>query len=233
MRVTYYSFGTELIQGTWAQNVLMALVVITIVYGCSRALKDTHIKRRLAWSTVSNLSYILFGVVLMSPLGLTGALCHMVFHSVMKICSFFCAGAVMYKTGRNYIHELNGFGYRMPKVFVIFTISGMALMGVPGLCGFVSKWNLVKAAVASRMPLAYLGIGALLVSALLTAIYMLSISIRAFFPGKNFDYGTIRDVEDPNWMMILPLVIFTVAMFIFGLHPAPMLELFRQVVSVI
>lgn len=233
MRVTYYSFGTELIQGTWAQNVLMALVVITIVYGCSRALKETHIKRRLAWSTVSNLSYILFGVVLMSPLGLTGALCHMVFHSVMKICSFFCAGAVMYKTGRNYIHELNGFGYRMPKVFVIFTISGMALMGVPGLCGFVSKWNLVKAAVASRMPLAYLGIGALLVSALLTAIYMLSISIRAFFPGKNFDYGTIRDVEDPNWMMILPLVIFTVAMFIFGLHPAPMLELFRQVVSVI
>ena len=233
MRVTYYSFGTELIQGTWAQNVLMALVVITIVYGCSRALKETHIKRRLAWSTVSNLSYILFGVVLMSPLGLTGALCHMVFHSVMKICSFFCAGAVMYKTGRNYIHELNGFGYRMPKVFVIFTISGMALMGVPGLCGFVSKWNLVKAAVASRMPLDYLGIGALLVSALLTAIYMLSISIRAFFPGKNFDYGTIRDVEDPNWMMILPLVIFTVAMFIFGLHPAPMLELFRQVVSVI
>lgn len=184
MRVTYYSFGTELLRGTWAQKAVMTLVIITIVYGCSRALKETHIKRRLAWSTVSNLSYILFGVVLMSPLGLTGALSHMVFHSVMKICSFFCAGAVMYQTGRTYIYELDGFGHKMPKVFVLFTISGMALMGVPGLCGFVSKWNLVKAAVASRMPLAYVGVAALLISALLTAIYMLSISVRAFFPGK-------------------------------------------------
>ena len=145
MRVTYYSFGTELLRGTWAQKAVMTLVIITIVYGCSRALKETHIKRRLAWSTVSNLSYILFGVVLMSPLGLTGVLSHMVFHSVMKICSFFCAGAVMYQTGRTYIYELDGFGHKMPKVFVLFTISGMALMGVPGLCGFVSKWNLVKA----------------------------------------------------------------------------------------
>ena len=170
MRVTYYSFGTELLRGTWAQKAVMTLVIITIVYGCSRALKETHIKRRLAWSTVSNLSYILFGVVLMSPLGLTGALSHMVFHSVMKICSFFCAGAVMYQTGRTYIYELDGFGHKMPKVFVLFTISGMALMGVPGLCGFVSKWNLVKAAVASRMPLAYVGVAALLRSAVLTAI---------------------------------------------------------------
>lgn len=119
MRVTYYSFGTELLRGTWAQKAVMTLVIITIVYGCSRALKETHIKRRLAWSTVSNLSYILFGVVLMSPLGLTGALSHMVFHSVMKICSFFCAGAVMYQTGRTYIYELDGFGHKMPKVFVL------------------------------------------------------------------------------------------------------------------
>ena len=91
IRVTYYSFGTKLLKGTWAQTVVMVLVIITIVYGCSRALKETHIKRRLAWSTVSNLSYILFGVVLMTPLGLVGALSHMVFHAVMKICSFFCA----------------------------------------------------------------------------------------------------------------------------------------------
>ena len=130
----------------------------------------------------------------MTPLGLTGALSHMVFHAVMKICSFFCAGAVIYKTGRNYIHELSGFGRKMPKVFVIFTISGLALMGVPGLCGFVSKWNLAKAAVASENPLGYLGVAALLVSALLTAIYMLTISVRAFFPGRDFDYSTISDV---------------------------------------
>ena len=224
LRITYYSFGTEFLRGTWAQTVVMIPVIFTIVYGCSRALKETHIKRRLAWSTVSNLSYILFGAVLMSPLGLVGALSHMIFHATMKICSFFCAGSVIYKTGREYIHQLDGFGRRMPKVFAIFTISGLALMGVPGLCGFVSKWNLAKAAVNSENPLAYVGIGALLVSALLTAIYMLTISIRAFFPGKGFDYSTIQDVEDPNWMMLLPLVIFAVAMFVFGLHSGPVLS---------
>lgn len=232
MRVTYYSFGTELLRGSWAQKVVMSLVIFTIVYGCSRALKETHLKRRLAWSTVSNLSYILFGVTMMTPLGLVGALCHMVFHAVMKICSFFCAGAVIYKTGRNYIHELDGFGRKMPKVFVIFTISGFALMGVPGLCGFISKWNLAKAAVDSGNPLAFAGVGALLISALLTAIYMMSIAVRAFFPGKDFDYETIRDVEDPNWMMLLPLVLFVVVMVVFGLHPQPVLHALEAVAAV-
>ncbi|MCI5995804.1 MAG: proton-conducting membrane transporter [Blautia sp.] len=232
IRVTYYSFGTKLLKGTWAQTVVMVLVIITIVYGCSRALKETHIKRRLAWSTVSNLSYILFGAVLMTPLGLVGALSHMVFHAVMKICSFFCAGAVMYKSGKNYIHELGGLGWKMPKIFLVFTISGFALMGVPGLCGFVSKWNLAKAAVESGSPLAYAGVAALLISALLTAIYMMTISVRAFFPGKGFDDTAIRDVKDPNWMMLLPLAVFVAAMAAFGLHPQPVLRALESVASV-
>lgn len=231
MRITYYSFGTELLKGSWAQNVLMIFVIFTIVYGCSRALKETHLKRRLAWSTVSNLSYILFGVVLMTPLGLLGALCHMVFHAVMKIASFFCAGAVIYKTGREYVHELDGFGHKMPKVFIVFTISGLALMGVPGLCGFVSKWYLAKAAVESGTVLSYIGIAALLISALLTAIYMMTIVVRAFFPGKAFDYSTIRDVSDPNWMMLLPLFVFAAAMFVFGLHSEPIVHALESVVN--
>jgi len=232
MRVTYFSFGTELLRGTWAQDVVMVLVIITIVYGCSRALKETHFKRRLAWSTVSNLSYILFGVVIMTPLGLTGGMAHMLFHSFMKICSFFCAGAVIYKTGRNYVHELDGFGRKMPKVFVIFTVSAFALMGVPGLCGFVSKWNLCRAAVASEDPLAYAGAAALMISALLTALYMLTIVVRAFFPGKDFDYETISDVRDPNWLMILPLAIFVIVMFCFGLHSGPVIRLLQEIAGV-
>lgn len=231
MRVTYYSFGTSLLRGTWAQTAVLVLTIFTIVYGCSRALKETHLKRRLAWSTVSNLSYILFGVALMTPLGFVGAVSHMIFHAVMKICSFFCAGAVIYKSGRNYIHELRGFGRRMPKVFVVFTISGLALMGVPGLCGFISKWNLAKAAVESENPLAYVGIAALLVSAILTALYMLTISVRAFFPGKDFDYSTIADVEDPNWMMLLPLVLFVIAMFAFGLHSEPIVSALESIAA--
>lgn len=230
MRVTYFSFGTELLRGTWAQDVVMILVIITIVYGCSRALKETHMKRRLAWSTVGNLSYVLFGVALMTPLGLAGGMAHMLFHSFMKICSFFCAGAVICKTGRNYVHELNGFGRKMPKVFVIFAVSAFALMGVPGLCGFVSKWNLCKAAVESENPLACAGVAALMISALLTALYMLTIVVRAFFPGKDFDYGTISDVQDPNWLMILPLVIFAIVMFCFGLYSGPVIRFLQEIV---
>lgn len=233
MRVTYFSFGTEVLRGTWAQNVLMILVIFTIVYGCSRALKETHIKRRLAWSTVSNLSYVLFGIVIMTPLGLMGAMTHMVFHSFMKICSFFCAGAIMYKTGRNYVHELDGFGWKMPKVFIPFTIAALALMGVPGLCGFVSKWNLAKAAVASDNVMAYIGVAALMISALLTAIYMLSIVVRAFFPGKDFNYETIRDVEDANWMMVLPLFLFVVVIILFGLHSGPVMELLQTIATAV
>jgi len=231
MRITYFSFGTELLRGTWAQDLVMTLTIVTIVFGCSRALKETHLKRRLAWSTVSNLSYILFGIVLMTPLGLTGAFSHMICHAVMKICSFFCAGAVIYKTGRTYIHQLDGLGRKMPKVFMIFTVSAFALMGVPGLCGFVSKWNLAKGAVESRSPLAYVGLGAILISALLTAIYMLTIVVRAFFPGKDFDYRTVSEAKDPNWMMLLPLVVFTAVMFLIGLHPQFLTDALGRVVE--
>lgn len=104
-------------------------------------------------------------------------------------------------------------------------------MGVPGLCGFVSKWYLAKAAVESGTVLSYIGIAALLISALLTAIYMMTIVVRAFFPGKAFDYSTIRDVEDPNWMMILPLFVFAAAMFVFGLHSEPIVHALESVVS--
>lgn len=224
MRITYYSFGTEYLKGTWAQHLIMIFAIFTVVYGCSRALKETHIKRRLAWSTVSNLSYILFGIILMSPAGLHGAIGHMLSHAVMKICAFFCAGAINYKTGRHYVHELDGMGRMMPKTFFALTVSGLALMGVPGLSGFISKWNIVKAAVDSADHVAYIGVAALLISALLTALYMLTMSIRAFFPGNEFDYSKVDDCEDPGWMMILPLGIFMVAMLIYGLFPRVILN---------
>ncbi|MCC8107258.1 MAG: proton-conducting membrane transporter [Clostridiales bacterium] len=279
MRVTYYSFGTEFLRGTWAQTVVLIPVIFTIVYGCSRALKETHLKRRLAWSTVSNLSYILFGVALMSPLGLVGALTHMICHAVIKICSFFCAGAVICQSGREYIYQLDGLGKKMPKTFAIFTVSGLALMGVPGLAGFVGKWNLVKAALDSSHPLAVVGVIALMISALLTAIYMLTISVRAFVQPekasaksaeqlKLVDCGNVpmeeenvqrseagedllasnaaqgvkpqehqivpfEEVRDPGWMMLLPLVLFVAAMFVIGLHPQPLIDVFTQIASAI
>lgn len=229
IRLTYFSFGTDFLKGTWAQDVVMVIVMFTIVYGCSRAVKETHIKRRLAYSTISNLSYILFGAVIMTPLGLAGALTHLAFHAVMKISSFFCAGAVMHQTDRHYVHELNGLGYKMPCVFGIFTISAFALMGVPGLAGFISKWNLAQAAVESENPLAWGGIACLLISALLTAIYMLTIVVRAFFPGKDFDYASVEGAKDPNWQMLVPLFVFTLFIIYFGMYSQPIVDFFKNV----
>ncbi len=231
IRLTYYSFGVDFLKGTWAQTTVMLVVMFTIVYGCSRAVKETHLKRRLAYSTISNLSYILFGVTIMTPLGLMGALTHLIFHAVIKICSFFCAGAIIHQTEKQYVHELDGMGYRMPCVFGIFTVSALALMGVPGLAGFISKWNLASAAVESGNPVAYFGIACLLISALLTAIYMLTIVVRAFFPGKDFDDSSIKEFKDPNWKMLLPLFVFVFFIIAFGLYSQPLTDFFRDVAT--
>ncbi|MCH5275001.1 MAG: proton-conducting membrane transporter [Lachnospiraceae bacterium] len=231
IRLTYYSYGTEFLQGTWAQDVVMVLTIITIVYGCSRAVKETHLKRRLAYSTVSNLSYILFGVSLMTPAGLMGGLTHMLFHAFMKICSFFCVGTVIHKTGKNYVYEMDGLGKKMPLVFACFTGSALALMGVPGMAGFISKWYLASAAISGENLLAYIGVGALLFSALLTAIYMLTIVVRAYFPGKDFDYGTIENAKDPGPLMWVPLVFFVIVIIVFGLYSSTITGFLSEVAA--
>ena len=229
MRVTYFSFGTKLLRGTWAQYLVMGLAVFTIVYGCSRAVKETHFKRRLAWSTVGNLSYILFGVTLMTPMGMAGALTHLGCHSFMKSCSFLCAGAVIHKTGKNYIYQLDGLGRKMPKVFACFGVSALALTGVPGLCGFVSKWYLAEGAVDSGEPLALAGAAALMISALLTAVYMLSILVRVFFPKKGFDPAEIEEVREPGWRMLVPLGVLAVCILCLGLYSEPLVRMLKEI----
>ena len=231
IRLTYYSFGTEFLRGTWVQYAVMGFAMFTIVYGCSRAVKETHIKRRLAYSTVSNLSYIIFGVTIMTPLGLVGALCHLVCHAVMKICSFLCAGAFMHQTGKSYIYEMDGVGRKMPVVFGCCTGAALGLMGVPGLAGFVSKWNLAAAAVDSGNVLAYLGIVCLLISALLTAIYMMTVVIRAFFPKKDFDAAALEGVADPGWKMCVPLLIFAAGVIGLGFGSGSLVEFFEKIAA--
>ena len=228
IRLTYYSFGTDFLRGTWVQTACMAIAMFTIVYGCSRAVKETHIKRRLAWSTVSNLSYILFGATIMTPLGLVGALSHFVFHGFMKICSFLCAGAFMHQTGKTHVYHMSGMGKKMKVVFGCFTVSALGLMGVPGLAGFISKWNLTTAAVESGNPLAYGGIACLLISALLTAIYMLSVVIRAYFPKAQAETAE-ENVGDPSWRMCIPLLVCAFCVILLGFCSEPLIDFFRAV----
>ena len=216
IRITYYSFGTEFLKGTFAQHTVMCFAMVTIIFGSARAVKEPHFKRRLAYSTVSNLSYIVFGASLMTQAGLAVALTHMIYHAVIKITLFFCAGAVLVRTHKEYVKELNGLGYRMPVTFAAFTVGALSLTGVPPFPGFISKWNLCTAAVAEGTPYAYAGTGVLLTSAFLTAIYMFTTLFRAYFPKDDFDPKTIQGFSDPGWQMCVPFVIFIIVMTVLG-----------------
>ena len=238
LRFTYFSFGIEFLKGTWAQWVVMAAAMITIAYGSTMAVREVHWKRRLAYSTISNLSYILFGVTVMTPTGLAAALSHLVAHAFMKICAFFCAGAVMHQTGKTYIYELEGLGKRMPVTFGCLTISGLSLMGIPLFAGFISKWNLCQAAFVCGGQasgsnfgwLPYVGVCVILYSALMTGIYMLTVSVRAYFPRNE---GAVRKGQekncDPNWKMLLPLSVFAAAILFIGLHSEPLMQLLTAI----
>ena len=212
-------FGTEYLKGSTAQIIVTLIAAVTIIYGSSMAVKEQHFKRRLAYSTVSNLSYILIGVAMMTPLGLNGALTHMVFHAVMKITAFFCAGAVNVGAGRYYVHELDGLGRKMPITFAAFTISSLAMVGVPPFMGFISKWHLSRAAVASGDWLAIISIAAIFISAILVAIYMGGIVVRAYYPANKDIVFTEKD-KDPGIAMLIPLIVFSVLMIVFGVRSA-------------
>lgn len=232
IRIIYYTFGTDFLYGTWAQYAAMGLAMFTIVFGSAMAVKEQHFKRRLAYSTVSNLSYIIFGATLMSPAGLTGSLTHMLFHGVMKITLFFCAGAVLVKTEREYVQDLRGFSKVMPFTMGVFTVAAAALVGVPPLMGFVSKWMLASAAVSDGRGIAALGAGALIISAILTAIYLFTIVVPAYFmPLGESSAKLAGENRDPGWRMKLPLVILTAAIVVGGLCASPLIRFLGNVAA--
>ena len=224
MRLTYFCFGPEAVRGSWAQYVVMAVAMFTIFFGAVKAVKERHFKRRLAYSTVANLSYILFAVTMMTGEGLAAALLHMAFHAEIKILAFFCAGAVLHGTGREYLPELDGLGRRMPLTLGAFTVSALALVGIPPFSGFVSKWSILTAAADSCQPLAYAGAGVLLCAALLTAVYMFTSVRRMWFPAAGTDEGALEKVHEVNWKMTVPMVILAAAILLTGLFAQPVVD---------
>lgn len=224
IRLTFFAYGTGVLAGTWAQSLVMGLSVFTIFYGATKAVKELHWKRRLAYSTVANLSYILFGVSMMTQAGLAAGLLHMAFHAEIKILAFFCAGAVLHGTGREYLSQLNGLGRKMPLTFGCFTVAALALTGIPPFSGFVSKWSLLTAAADRQSGLAYLGAGVLLFGALLTAIYMFTVVCRAFFPSAGSEDGTLAAQREVSWRMTVPMVILAAGILLTGLNANPIVN---------
>ncbi len=230
LRVIYYQIGPAFLRGTWAQSAWCWLSLITVFMGSSVALKEKVLKKRLAYSTVSQVSYILFGLFLMNAPALTGSLLHVLAHSICKDALFLAAGAIIFQTGKTRVDELRGIGKEMPVVTWCFTIAALGLIGIPPLCGFLSKWELCRGALTSGLPvLSWAGPVVLIVSAILTAGYLLPITARGFFPGADYDYAALVKRE-PGPRMTVPLLLLAAAAF-FTLYPKPYLDLVGAIVS--
>ena len=168
------------------QNVWIFLTLITVFMGSMLAYREPVLKKRLAYSTVSQVSYVLFGLSVLEPQAFAGALSHVVFHSLIKNALFLSAGAIIAVTGRTQVKEMRGLGSTMPVLLGCYTVVSLALVGIPPASGFVSKWYLATGALASETGIwTWLGPVVLLVSALLTAGYLLPLTIQGFFPGKD------------------------------------------------
>ena len=219
MRVVYYLFGTNFLRGTWVQYVWITLTLITVFMGSMLAYREKVFKKRLAYSTVSQVSYILFGMSLMHPTALTGSLLHIMFHAVIKSALFMSAGAIIYKCGIERVDEMRGIGKKMPKIMWCYTLCSLALIGIPPASGFISKWYLAIGALETEMPVvSWLGPVILLGSALLTAGYLLPIAIDGFFPGPDFDYAQLEK-KDPTKQMLVPIMLLAALAILLGVFP--------------
>ena len=231
IRLIYYSFGPDILSGTWAQQLALLLPIITIVYGSCMSLKQRHFKLRLAYSTVSNLSYILFAAALMTTQALAASFLHLIVHSVVKIMAFFTAGAVLHYAHREYVPQLEGLARYMPVTFACFTVAACALTGIPPFNGFVSKWYIARAAVDIGGWLPLVGFAALLVSALLTAVYMFQVVLKAWFPRTEAPAIPEGSAHEAGWMMTVPTAVLAAACLVMGLFPRWLLDVIGKAVG--
>lgn len=209
----------KFLSGTWMQTAWIWLTLVTVFMGSLLAYREPVLKKRLAYSTVSQLSYILFGLAVMNKTALNGSLLHIFAHGFAKAALFLCAGAIIYKTGKTRVEEMRGIGKEMPLTMWCFTIASLCLIGIPPTGGFVSKWYLAIGSLRSGIPvLGVLGPVILLVSALLTAGYLLPLTIQGFFPGADYDYSRLEKKE-PCKLMTVPILILTVLSVLTGLLP--------------
>lgn len=222
-RLTYFVIGAAALSGTWAQYFMTGISAFTVLYGSAMALREPHLKRRLAYSTISNLSYILLGIAVMSPASLVGAMLHMIYHGFIKITLFCCAGAILVKTGAEYVRELHGYSKRMPVTLACFAICGLGLIGVPPFAAFSSKYLIATSALSALGALGWLVVAALLVSEVLTALYILQVVLAAYFPDDKLVQSGARG--DCANTMTAPVVILTIATVALALLSKPLVDL--------
>jgi multicomponent Na+:H+ antiporter subunit D len=212
IRVVGYVFGTDVMAGYGLGEILMVFAGFTIIVASLLAFAQDNLKRRLAYSTVGHLSYIVLGVAMLTPLGMTGGIMHIAAHATMKITLFFCAGAIYVNLHRTEISNLNGIAKVMPWTMAAFTIGSMGLAGIPPINGFFSKWYLAMGSLEGDM---LVPIFILVVSGLLNAGYFFPILHRAYFKkGEGLEnYG------EASPLMVVPIMVTAILSVLFGLFP--------------
>lgn len=230
IRVVYYMVGAEFVRGTWVQTAWIALALVTVFMGSMLAFREPVFKKRLAYSTVSQVSYILFGLSALQPEAMSGALLHVVFHAFIKCTLFLTAGIFIFQCNKTRVEEFRGLGKQMPKTLWCYTFASLALIGIPPTSGFISKWHLAEGALTANIGVfRYLGPAVLLISALLTAGYLLPVTISGFLPGK--DYVPEKTVSEPANRMLIPLAVLAVLTVILGVVPNPLFSYVAQIAS--
>lgn len=239
IRVVYFVVGPDVIRGTWVQDTWVLLTLLTVFMGSLLAFWEPLLKKRLAYSTVSQVSYILFGLSMLHLTSFVGALSHVVFHSLIKDGLFLCAGAITMVTGKTRVKDMVGLGRGMPLLLGCYTVLSLALIGIPPASGFVSKWYLATGAMASGTGAwAWIGPAVLLASALLTAGYLLPLSIQGYFPGADFGMVKGGDGQEAKsqklsaWMMF-PVLLFTAGALLLGCFPGRLVAMLETIGSAV
>ncbi len=188
----------------------------TIVYGSLRALFQDELKKRLAYSTISQVSYIALGTALFGPIASIGGIVHLVHQGLMKITLFFCAGNYAETLGIHHISEMRGVGRRMPWTTAAFTLGALGMIGVPPMAGFISKWYLANGALAAGQDWV---LWVLVASGLLNAAYFLPILYKAWFQEPVDDWPAERNYGrlETHWMLLMPPVLTGVLALLVGL----------------
>ena len=219
VRVAVFVFGPVAMKTYGLGHILMVFAGMTILLGSIMALKQDNLKRRLAYSTIAHLSYIVLGTGLLSQTALLGGLLHIAFHATMKITLFFCAGAIYVNLHRENISELNGIGKVMPWTMGAFTVGSIGLAGIPPVNGFISKWYLGSGALESGYAIMLI---VLVISGILNAAYFFPIVQRAFFRrGRG-----LKEHKEASPFMVVPLVITASISVFLGIFPDTLLRFF-------
>jgi multicomponent Na+:H+ antiporter subunit D len=221
-RTVGYVFGPDALAELGVTLAVSTAAALTIVVASAVALRQDHLKRRLAYSTVAHLSYIVLGLTMLSAAGWTGGLLHIVNHAALKITLFFCAGAIYVHAHLDRVSQLDGLGRRMPFTMGAFAVASLGLAGLPPMGGFMSKWYLVQGGAEAGRPVFA---AVMLVSGLLTAGYLFPLVARAFFRAPAAD-GPPLPAGEASPAMVVPLSLTAAVALLLGFgDPFGLLEL--------